>query len=69
MKDNEQIDNLIEILERVKRCDNAVSNIASASLNMLFYDDTFEETDERRKWQQHVKELLREAMILILEKK
>lgn len=60
----EIIDNMIEVLKRVKRCSLAYEKIKNASENMLFSEEIIFD-DVKQKWVNNVKNLLKEALILI----
>ncbi len=59
------IDQMIEVLKRVKNCDKALNNLKMASENSLFSEkDCFNE-----KYKNHVHNLIKEAIEIIENKK
>jgi hypothetical protein len=61
-----EIDDLIEILQRVKRCDTALSLLNLITTNMLFNEDL---GHEKNKYRDGVKSYILEAIALIEGKK
>ena len=69
MRENDDIDTLIEILQRVKRCNLALSKLGEAHMNLLFGDDVFANDPIKQKWQKHVHSLIKDCILLITDDK
>ncbi len=64
----EPIDAAIQVLQRVKNCDKALSNLKQAQLNVVFTGDLYEyypTPEQQKKVFNHLKELISEAIDLI----